>query len=100
MAAMVAPLAPVWIAAPPEVHSALLDFGATPAGIEAAGASWTQLSAQYAAAIAELEAILAQVQASYQGPSATQFVAAHQPMLLWLTEASVKAALAAAAHAE
>ncbi len=91
---------PVWIAAPPEVHSALLNFGGTPAGIEVAGASWTQLSAQYVAAIAELEAILAQVSALYQGPSAAQFVAAHQPMLLWLTEAGLKAALAAAAHAE
>jgi hypothetical protein len=58
------------------------------------------LSAQYTAALAELEGILAQVQALYQGPSATQFVAAHQPMLLWLSEASVKAALAAEAHAE
>jgi PPE-repeat protein len=71
---MVVPFPPVWITAPPEVHSALLDFAGTLAGIGVAGASWTQLSAQYTAAIAELEAILAQVQALYQGPSATQFV--------------------------
>ena len=59
---MVAP--PVWHAAPPEVHSTLLNVGGTPAGISAAGASWAQLAAQYIAGIAELEGILASVQAN------------------------------------
>ena len=87
-------------AAPPEVHSTLLNFGGTPAGIAAAGASWTQLAAQYAAGIAELEGILAQVQAQYQGPSAEQFVAAHQPMLLWMADVFAKSLIAASAHSE
>ena len=72
---------PIYHAAPPEVHSTLLNTGATAAGVTAAGTSWTQLAAQYTAGIAELEAILAQVQATYQGPSAEKFVAAHQPLL-------------------
>jgi PPE-repeat protein len=97
---MTVPFPPIWIAAPPEVHSTLLNFGGTPVGMVIAGASWTDLGAQYTAAITELEAILAQVQAGYQGPSATQFVGAHQPMLAWLTDASIKAALAATAHSE
>ena len=93
-------LPPVWAAAPPEVHSTLLNFGGTPAGIAAAGTSWTQLAAQYAAGIAELEGILAQVQAQYQGPSAEQFVAAHQPMLLWMADVFAKSLIAASAHSE
>lgn len=96
--AVVAP--PIWHAAPPEVHSTLLNFGGTPAGITAAGASWTQLGAQYIAAIAELEGILTAVQTAYQGPSAEQFVKAHLPMLLWMADVVVKAEIAAAAHAE
>lgn len=91
---------PIWMAAAPEVHSALLNFGGTPAGIEIAGASWKDLAAQYVAATAELEGILAQVQGSYQGPSAEQFVAAHQPYLTWLSTAAIKATLASAAHDE
>lgn len=94
-----APLPPIWHAVPPEVHSTLLNVGGTPAGITAAGVSWTDLAAQYAAAIAELEGILSYIQASYQGPSAEQFVAAHQPMLMWLAANVAKASGAAAAHA-
>jgi len=93
------PLPPIWGAVPPEVHSTLLNVGGTAAGITEAGASWTQLAAQYAGAIGELEGILSSVQASYQGPSAEQFVAAHQPMLLWLADNVAKATGAAAAHA-
>lgn len=92
------PMPPIWHAVPPEVHSTLLNVGGTPAGITAAGASWTDLAAQYAAAIAELEGILSYIQASYQGPSAQQFVAAHQPMLIWLADNVTKASGAAAAH--
>lgn len=92
------PMPPIWHAVPPEVHSTLLNVGGTPAGITAAGASWTDLAAQYAAAIAELEGILSYIQASYQGPSAQQFVAAHQPMLIWLADLVTKASGAATAH--
>ena len=97
---MVVVAPPVWHGAPPEVHSTLLNAGATAAGITAAGASWEALAGQYVAGIAELEAILMQVQATYHGPSAEKFVAAHMPMLMWMAEVVVKANLAAAAHAE
>jgi PPE-repeat protein len=93
------PTPPIWHAVPPEVHSTLLNVGGTPAGITAAGASWADLAAQYAAAIGELEGILSYVQSSYQGPSAEQFVAAHQPMLIWFADVVAKASEAAAAHA-
>jgi PPE-repeat protein len=94
------PLPPIWMAAPPEVHSALLTTGFTPAGIELAAGAWAQLAAQYIAASAELQGIIGQVQTSYQGPSAEKFAAAHQPYLVWLDTAATKAGLAAAAHTE
>lgn len=90
----------IWAAAPPEVHSTLLTTGATAAGMTAAGISWTQMSAEYIAAMAELEGIIATIQANYSGPSAEQFVMAHQPMLLWLADVAAKSAFTAASHAE
>jgi PPE-repeat protein len=95
---LVAP--PIWAAAPPEVHSALLTTGATAAGVAAAAVSWTHLSAEYIAAVAELEGIIATIQASYQGPSAEQFVAAHQPMLMWMADVAAKSAVAVVAHTD
>jgi PPE-repeat protein len=94
------PTPPIWGAAPPEVHSTLLNTGAGPEGVVAAGTSWTHVSAEYFSGIAELEGILASVQANYQGPSAEQFVMAHQPLLMWMADVAAKAALAAAAHGE
>lgn len=96
---MSVPTPPVWMAAPPEVHSTLLTIGGTPAGIIAGGVSWGQLAAQYAAGIAEMEGIIASVQANYQGPSAEQFVRAWQPTVLWMADALAKCLLAAEAHA-
>jgi len=96
---MTAPLPPVWIAAAPEVHSTLLNFGGTPEGIIISGASWADLGAQYMAAMAELEAILAQAASTYIGPSSAQFVAAHAPMLVWFGDAAAKSAIAADMHA-
>ena len=40
------------------------------------------------------------MQATYQGPTAEKFVAAHQPMLMWMADVVAKATLAAAAHGE
>lgn len=91
---------PIWAAAPPEVHSALLTAGATAAGIAFAATSWTQLSVEYFSALAELEGIIAVIQANYQGPAAEQFVAAHQPMLAWLFDVAAKSTIAAGSHAE
>ncbi|KZS66043.1 hypothetical protein A4G26_09445 [Mycobacterium kansasii] len=77
-------IAPIWMACPPEVHSAMLCAGPG-APLVAAAAQWSSLSAQYAGTAEEVSMVLAAVAAgAWRGPSAELCAAAYAPYLAWL----------------
>ncbi|WP_454561265.1 PPE domain-containing protein [Mycobacterium haemophilum] len=90
---------PIWMASPPEVHSAQLRSGPGPGPLLVAAAAWRSLSIVYAETADELVALLVVVQVgAWDGSAAEAYVIAYLPYLGWLMQASVDSAVMAVQH--
>jgi PPE-repeat protein len=89
---------PVWMAVPPEVHSALLSSGPGSGPLLQAAVAWKALGAEYATAAGELGELVAAAAGVWEGSGADSYVAATVPYAAWLRQASATSAAAAAQH--
>lgn len=90
--------AAVWMAAPPEVHSALLGQGPGPGPLLAAAAAWHSLSVEYAAAADQISALMAATRPAWEGSGAESWTASHEPYVAWLMHNSADSMARAAQH--
>lgn len=88
----------IWLAIPPETHSALLSAGPGAGPLSTAAESWRSLAATYSDTADELEACLATARTQWQGRSSERYVAAHQPFVAWLRATNAAAGTVAARH--
>ncbi|WP_409428015.1 PPE family protein [Mycobacterium sp. SMC-11] len=87
-----------WMAAPPEVHSAMLSTGPGPGPLLAASTAWATLSNEYLTAASDLTAALGDSQQVWAGPTADAYAAAHLPYVAWLQLAGTLSARTATQH--
>ncbi len=98
---------PVWMASPPDVHSALLSAGPGPGPLLAAAGAWSALSTEYLSIADELTALVAAVRSdTWAGSAAEAYAAANVAYGRWLLLTGAQAAamatrleIAAAAYA-
>ena len=87
----------LWMASPPEVHSALLSSGPGAGSLLAAAAAWDLLGAEYVCAADELGVLLAAMgSGQWQGAAADCCVEAHLPYVDWLRQGAADGSAAAA----